>query len=476
MVQKVVEIEKYPGTFIIDNFSSTTQLTNEINISSHKRKSTDQKQYDLYEHRNLDHPNTFYGALMHLVKSSLGTGILAMPMAFMHAGLLEGIIGTLLVGFLIAHTIQILVTASHKMCVLTRVPSLGFSDTAEAVFKNGPKPFRSCASSARLFVDIGLLMCYLFGNGVYMVFIADSLQQINEFFSPHHVISKTLLILAVTPLLILCCQIRPLKFLVPFSVIANISMLIAFAITFFYMFKEIPHVPIEDRSLAKGIGGIPKFLVTIIFALEGIGTIMPVENSMKKPQFLGCPGVLNIGVSILVVMFGSIGCFGYYAYGDATDASITYNLNKKDRTVVVARFCIAIAVFFTYMLQFYVPMEITMRNVRPYLSAKYENIFQIVYRSLTVTVITLIAIVVPDLSTIIDIVGSVFFGILGLFIPCFLDILVNWNTGLGKFQWKLYKNLCIIALALFVLSSGVTFSVSSLMNSKEVNGTTEDTQ
>lgn len=35
---------------------------------------------------------------------------------------------------------------------------------------------------------------------------------------------------------------------------------------------------------------------TVIFAMEGIGVVMPVENDMKQPQhFLGCPGVLNTG-------------------------------------------------------------------------------------------------------------------------------------------------------------------------------------
>lgn len=49
------------------------------------------------------------GSLAHLLKSSLGTGILAMPLAFKNSGLLVGAIGTLVVGFICTHCVHILV-------------------------------------------------------------------------------------------------------------------------------------------------------------------------------------------------------------------------------------------------------------------------------------------------------------------------------------------------------------------------------
>ncbi|KAK9875544.1 hypothetical protein WA026_009352 [Henosepilachna vigintioctopunctata] len=453
--------DRYPSTFTIDNFSSTTTLTpNEIKIPIGSKDSLNEKLYDPHEHRDLEHPNTFYGALMHLVKSSMGTGTLAVPMAFKYAGLLVGIFGTMMIGLLCAHTVHILVLASYKVCIASKVPSMGFAETAEAVFKFGPKPFRPWASYARMFVDIGLTLCNFFGNAVYVVFIRDSLRQVMQFYYPDINIPATTLVLGITILLIFFCQIRPLKFLVPFSAVANMTMLIAFAIIFYYMIETIPKVNFEERYLVKGIDGIPKFMVTIIFAMEGIGTIMPVENSMKKPQFIGCPGVLNVGNGILVFIFSVIGFFGYYAFGENTQASVTYSLPEQENIAMIGRACIATAIFFTYMLQFYVPMEITWRNVSPYVPSKYENIFQIVYRTVAVIFVSTIAIVVPDLSTIIDIVGSVFLSTLGLFIPCLLDIIVNWESGHGRLQWKLYKNLLIMCISLFMLYSGVHYAVS----------------
>lgn len=50
------------------------------------------------------------GALAHLLKSSLGSGILAMPMAFKNAGLLCGGLGTILIGIICTHCVQIFVS------------------------------------------------------------------------------------------------------------------------------------------------------------------------------------------------------------------------------------------------------------------------------------------------------------------------------------------------------------------------------
>lgn len=49
------------------------------------------------------------GALLHLIKSSLGSGILAMPNAFKNGGLIFGLAGTAAIGALCTHCIYLLV-------------------------------------------------------------------------------------------------------------------------------------------------------------------------------------------------------------------------------------------------------------------------------------------------------------------------------------------------------------------------------
>lgn len=59
--------------------------------------------------------------------------------------------------------------------------------------------------------------------------------------------------------------------------------------------------------------------------------MMPLENSMKTPKnFIGCPGVLNTGMTILVALYSITGFFGYLKYGSDTEDSITFNLPTSE--------------------------------------------------------------------------------------------------------------------------------------------------
>ncbi|KAJ8970842.1 hypothetical protein NQ317_019114 [Molorchus minor] len=211
--------DKYPSTFTIDNFSSTATLTNndhsKIPVGS-TEKTNVTKEYNPYEHRILEHPNTFSGALIHLLKSSLGTGILAIPRAFKNAGLVTGIIGTIFIGFLWSHP---------KKCVKKyKIPSLGYAETAQEIFKSGPRRFSDWSNAAKNFVEIALVLTYYVGNAVYVVFITESITKLLSFYFEDAESWYPYIILTTMVLLIICCQIRELKHLVPFSFIANTTM------------------------------------------------------------------------------------------------------------------------------------------------------------------------------------------------------------------------------------------------------------
>lgn len=63
--------------------------------------------------------------------------------------------------------------------------------------------------------------------------------------------------------------------------------------------------------------------------------VMPVENTMKKPQhMLGCPGVLNSAMSLVTALHATIGFLGYVRYGDDVEAIITLNLPKGTLYVI----------------------------------------------------------------------------------------------------------------------------------------------
>lgn len=460
--------EKFPSTFTVDNFSSTTKLAqNEVKLPIGSKETINDNEYNPFENRQTEHATSTIGVLIHLLKGSLGTGILAMPNAFKNAGLIFGFVGTIVVGILCTHCVQLLVSASHEICRRSKQPVLGFSETAGAVFEHGPKKLRPWAGTARTVVDIALVVTYFMGGAVYIVFISTSIRQLVHHYHPElgwEVIPYMFLILLP---LIITCQIRELKFLVPFSFLANVFLVASFGITLVYIFTDIKMG--DDLKMIGTMNTIPLFFSTAIFAMEGIGVVMPLENKMKSPQhFLGCPGVLYTAMSFVVILYTIIGFFGYMRYGPDTEGSITYNIATEDILAQVAKVLIAAAVFFTYSLQFFVAMDITWRKLlKDRLPLRFHNIGQIVTRSVIVTLTAGVAAAVPDLEPIIGLVGSICFSILGLTIPSFVDIILRLETDFGRYNWILVKNVLLIIFSLFGLVSGSYASILSLISSKE---------
>lgn len=56
-------------------------------------------------------PRRNFETWVHMLKGSLGTGVLAMPNAFNNAGLLVGTIGTFLIGSICTYCLHLLVRA-----------------------------------------------------------------------------------------------------------------------------------------------------------------------------------------------------------------------------------------------------------------------------------------------------------------------------------------------------------------------------
>lgn len=203
---------------------------------------------------------------------------------------------------------------------------------------------------------------------------------------------------------------------------------------------------------------------TVIFAMEGIGSVMPVENSMVKPQqFLGYPSVLLIAMIVVTVMYTIMGVLGFIRFGDEIRGSITLNLPTDEWAAITGQVLIGVAILFTFGLQFYIPMDILLKKLENRI-AKSRNISEILIRSGIMIAMGGLAIAVPDLEPFISLVGAVFFSTLGLFVPAFIEIIfLETNGGHGYLKWKLWKNLIVMLFSVIALISGSFVSIKDII-------------
>lgn len=448
---------------VSENFSSTAKLASNLGFNSQTSvASKDEKRYNPFEHRDVEHPTSTLGALLHLLKSCLGSGILAMPAAFKNAGLAAGSVGTLLAGILCTHTVHLLVRISQKVCIDAKKPSMSFAETCGAAFTYGHPSVRSWGGFIKTLVDYSLVLTYISVLCVYVVFIGASFKEVLDTIYPEHKISIQIYCAITLVPLALVCQIRNLKYLVPCSAAANLMLVVTFGITMYYLFTDIP--PPSERNMIVSVTHWPLFLSTVIFAMEGIGVVMPIENQMAKPrQFLGCPGVLNIAMMIVVSLYGIFGFFGYLKFGDDVKGSVTLNLPEDDLIAQLAKILMALSIYFTYALQFYVPMEIIWKKLHVKICEKYHNLVQISLRTVMVSLTVGIAAAFPNLELVISFAGAIFFSTLGLFIPAAIDTVYRWDKSLGKFNYVAWKNITIMIISIIALVSGAYVSIKGMI-------------
>lgn len=198
--------------------------------------------------------------------------------------------------------------------------------------------------------------------------------------------------------------------------------------------------------------------------MEGIGAVMPVENSMEKPEeFLGSPSVLLISMIVVTVLYTIMGLLGFIRFGDEIRGSITLNLPTDEWAAITGQILIGLAILFTFGLQFYIPMEILLKKIENKI-AKMRNIAEIGIRTGIMIIMGGLAIAVPDLEPFISLVGAVFFGSLGLFVPAFIEIVFLQSNGdFGRLRWKLWKNLLLMLFALVAMFAGAFVSIREII-------------
>lgn len=415
-------------------------------------------------HSSVQRATTSCETLIHLLKGNVGSGILAMPDAIKNAGLLVGIIGLQLIGAIAIHCMHLLVVSSKVLCLELGRRRMNYAEVAESAFKLGPERFRGLAVPASRLVNVFLCITQIGFCCVYVVFVAQNVKQVIDEHVSFHMSVYAYMVLVTIPLVVLC-WIRDLKILTPFSMLANFLILSGLVITFVYLLHDLP--PVTDRKAFAHWSQLPLYFGTAIYAFEGIGMVLPLENEMANPgEFRGWNGVLNTGMMLVMCMYTAVGFFGYLKYGEDVQGSITLNLPAHDWLAQTVRLSIAGSVFLTYLLMFYVPCRILVPVVTSrFTSERAIWLSEYVLRTSLVILTLLIASLVPDLSLAISLVGAVSSSMLALVLPPIIHLLVIYKrSGFGFCCWILVKDLLMLMVGLVGFVTGTWASIGQIVD------------
>ncbi|XP_064545817.1 glutamate transporter polyphemus-like isoform X2 [Drosophila montana] len=353
--------------------------------------------YNPYDNRDVEKPLSTCEAFMTLLKCVIGTGILSMPLAFKYCGIIGGVVMTTLCTALIIYGMQLLI----KCMIESSRRNQELSDI-----------YITTCDLRVVCAIVGLLFLPLF-------------------------------------------LVRQLKYLVPFSIIANILIYLSLCTICYYMFRGLPNLS-DNRMLPLSVLDIPIFVGIVMFATSSVGVMLAVEAKMAKPAlYLGWFGILSLCAVFVCLTNMIFGFLGYWRYGDNIAASVTINLPGKEIVAQLTKLGIALAVYFTYPLSGYVPIEIIMNH---YLNKngklKHPRMVEYAIRIAFVIVITLNAIAFPNLGPLVALVGAFAISLLNLIFPCCIEMCLLYHDSYGRLKWILIKNILMIIFGMFVLCYG----------------------
>ncbi|XP_045531065.1 proton-coupled amino acid transporter-like protein CG1139 isoform X1 [Pieris brassicae] len=423
------------------------------------------EEYEPYDNRVVDHPTTNIETLLHLLKGSLGTGILAMPHAFSNAGYVVGSIGTIVIGVLCSYCIHVLLDSCYVMCKRRKVPSMTYTAVAEAALSEGPDWCKACAPYAAHVVNVFLLIYQIGTCCVYVVFVSENIQYVlTQYFELNVTVVEVMLWILLP--LVLINWVRDLKYLAPFSGFANVVTIVGFAIILYYLFREAP--TLEGKAPAGKLANFPLFFGTVLFALEAIGVILPLENEMKTPKdFVGSFGVLNRAMITIIILYVGMGLFGYLTYGDSAAGSITLNLPSDTELLAsIVQGLLAFAIFITHGLACYVAIDIVWNE---YIGTRLHNsshriIWEYVVRTCIVLITFGIAAAVPELDLFISLFGALCLSALGLAFPAIIQSCTYWYYVSDSERIRMIiKNVIVVLFGALGLVVGTWTSLDGII-------------
>lgn len=329
-------------------------------------------------------------AVLLLLKSFVGTGVLFLGRGFANGGMLFsslvllGIAGVSLFSFL--------------LLVKTRLHVPGsFGDIGGVLY--GPYMRLSILCSITI-SQIGFVCAY-------MIFTSANLQAFLLAVTNCRLLLDTKWLILLQLIIFLpLAMIRNISRLSGTALVADAFILLGLIYLYYYDISLVASQGIADITLFNP-SDFALFIGTAVFTFEGIGLIIPITESMKEPQRF--PMVLTGVMLGITVIFTSMGALSYAAFGEDVQTVVILNLPQDNRFVNAVQLLYSIAILLSTPLQLFPAIRI-MENGLFTRSGKFNNKVKWeknIFRFLTVIATAFIAWGgADDLDKFVALIGS----------------------------------------------------------------------
>lgn len=274
-----------------------------------------------------------------LLKAFIGTGVLFLPKAFYNGGLLFAS-GMLLLFALLSFYCYYLLA---KTTLLTGVTS--FVQLGDTLY----------GKSMKYIILFSIIISQYGFVAAYVIFTAENVKAFVFNVSTIH-LPMWLVVSLEAICIIPMSLIRNLTKLSLAALLANIFILLGIITIVTYTSIDLLHTGVQEVQMFNS-NSWSLFIGVAIFAFEGIGLIVPIQQSMRHPE--NFPRVLAGVILVCTCLFIGVGSLGYLTYGDKINTVIIMNLPQDSYPVMLIQLVYAMAIMLSIPLQLLPAIKLT---------------------------------------------------------------------------------------------------------------------
>jgi len=366
--------------------------------------------------------------------SFIGAGVLGLPYAFKEAGVLEGSLILIIVGFLSFRGMMLLIK-SKQFCSKTNISRMELSppgareedqvellersrDSAGQEVNYGDLCQIAFGDRGKNIVDWAIIISQVGFCCAYLIFISENLAHYYHGLEEGDVVDDTLklpFLLLMIPGLISLSLVRKLHKLSIFSLFADFANVFAYLVVFWFDFEHVSTISIHPKEM--DLNGLPFFIGVSIYCYEGAGMILSLEASVAKDYRSRFSTIFALSITAMSSLYILFGVCGYLSFGPETHSIITLNLPVGPMPLMV-KGCLCFSLFFTYPIMLFPVIEILERRLGTVNHFWKGNLL----RASVVISSIIVVLIIPDFSTIMVLIGATCCSLLAFILPSLLHM------------------------------------------------------
>ncbi|QLQ81032.1 hypothetical protein HG537_0E03870 [Torulaspora globosa] len=398
---------------------------------------------ELLERELKRHKASTFKAVLLLLKSFIGTGVLFLPKAFDNGGWAFSTVCLLICALASFMCFVSLIATKDKVGVN------GYGDLGLQLF--GPK--------IKFMILFSIALSQVGFSAAYVVFTATNLKVFceNVLGVSRDTVGLAGYILFQTLLFIPLAWTRNIAKLSGTTLVADVFILLGLIYVYYYPSYYILKHGIASQSMQMfNKSDWSLFVGTAVFTFEGIGLLIPIQESMEKPAlFNKC--LLGV-MGAVTFLFISTALLCYSAFGSKVEIVVLLNFPPDSALTKSSQLLYALAILLSTPLQLFPAIRILENWSFPTNASGKHNPrikwLKNYFRTAVVILTSLIAwIGANDLDKFVSLVGSIACVPLIYVYPPLLHFKAFKNSGASKFSLLVDLSIAIMGILIMIYNS-----------------------